>query len=54
MSEAESGYWQQVEEIFHQALDIPVDARSRFLSEHCGGNTALGWRKARTPSQSSI
>jgi serine/threonine protein kinase len=34
-------YWQQVEEIFHQALELPVDARPAFLSERCAGDAAL-------------
>jgi eukaryotic-like serine/threonine-protein kinase len=41
MSDAQNGYWQQVEEIFHQALDLPKDARAAFLDEHCSGNADL-------------
>jgi serine/threonine protein kinase/tetratricopeptide (TPR) repeat protein len=34
-------YWQQVEEIFHQALEMPLDARAAFLSERCAGDRLL-------------
>ncbi len=41
MSDAGSGYWQRVEEIFHRALDMPPDARAAFLGEYCGGSADL-------------
>jgi serine/threonine protein kinase/tetratricopeptide (TPR) repeat protein len=34
-------YWRLVEEIFHQALDVPADERAAFVHEHCGGDAAL-------------
>ncbi len=34
-------YWEQVEEIFHQALELPMDARAAFLSERCAGDALL-------------
>jgi serine/threonine protein kinase len=36
-----SNYWQQVEELFHAALQLPPGARDRFLSEACGSQEAL-------------
>jgi serine/threonine protein kinase/Flp pilus assembly protein TadD len=33
--------WQQVEEIFHTALDLPEGKRSSYLSEVCGGDVTL-------------
>src|SRR5271170_2136096 len=34
-------YWLRVEEIFHEALEIPVEARGAFLDERCGGDAVL-------------
>jgi len=34
-------YWQRVEEIFHEALELPVDARAAFLCDRCAGDRAL-------------
>ena len=39
--ESGSGYWQRVEEIFHQALDVPAEARTAFVRERCGGDAAM-------------
>jgi len=36
-----NGYWQQVDEIFHQALDMPLDARAAFVHERCGGDAVM-------------
>ena len=36
-----NGYWQQVEEIFHQALEMPLDARAAFVHERCGGDAVM-------------
>src|SRR5215831_11562525 len=33
--------WEQVEEIFNAALDLPVDERGAFLSEACGDDLSL-------------
>ncbi len=33
--------WQQVEEIVHTALDLPVAKRASYLSEACGGDVTL-------------
>jgi len=33
--------WQQVEEIFHTALDLPEGKRASYLSEVCGGDVTL-------------
>src|SRR5580692_1129953 len=38
---ADTRYWQQVEEIFHQALDMPADARAQFIRERCSGDAAM-------------
>lgn len=37
-SQARSDYWQQVEDLFHQALTLPVSAREAFLREKCAAN----------------
>ena len=34
-------HWQQVEEVFQQALDLPEDARESFLSNACAGNSEV-------------
>jgi eukaryotic-like serine/threonine-protein kinase len=34
-------YWRQVEEIFHEALELPVLARAAFLAERCAGDAGL-------------
>ncbi len=36
-----SDYWRLVEEIFHEALDVPVGARASFIRERCGGDPAM-------------
>ena len=33
--------WQDVERLFHAALDLPVHARAAFLEESCSGDVAL-------------
>jgi tetratricopeptide (TPR) repeat protein len=38
---ADTRYWQQVEEIFHQALDMPAAARAQFIRERCSGDAAM-------------
>ena len=40
-SDSPSEYWRQVEDLFHEALTIPADARSQFLHERSHGNAAL-------------
>jgi len=40
-SEPVSGFWPQVEEIFHQALDVPASTRAAFVGERCAGDAAL-------------
>ena len=37
----DTSYWQRVEEIFHQALDLPADARPAFIHERCGGDARM-------------
>ena len=41
VTKTRDGYWRQVEEIFHQALDMPADARAVFVHERCGGDAAM-------------
>ena len=36
-----SGYWRQVEDLFHQALDQPEASRAAFIAERCRGNRAM-------------
>ena len=38
---SDSGYWQRVEEIFHEALERPEGSRTAFLAERCAGDTAM-------------
>lgn len=38
---AERDYWQQVEELFHEALALPAAARAAFLRENCNGNAEM-------------
>jgi tetratricopeptide (TPR) repeat protein len=38
---APQGYWQHVEEIFHEALDVPAGERLLFLRERCKGDAGL-------------
>jgi hypothetical protein len=46
--------WLRVERLFHQALDLPLDARKAFLEQACSGDktlyeeveTLLGYAKA--------
>ncbi len=33
--------WQQIEAIFHEALDRPLEERNAFVRESCGGDDAL-------------
>jgi serine/threonine protein kinase len=33
--------WQQIEELFNRTLDVPVEQRSAFLTEVCGGDAEL-------------
>jgi hypothetical protein len=33
--------WRQIEELFHAAVDVPVQQRDAFLTEHCGSDTQL-------------
>jgi hypothetical protein len=33
--------WQQAEDIFHRALELPTDARPAFLDQACGANQAV-------------
>ena len=33
--------WQQIEDIFHRAVELTPDARSAFLSQSCGANQSL-------------
>ena len=41
MADPEIGYWQRVEEVFHQALDLPAATRTSFIREHCAGDAAM-------------
>lgn len=36
-----SAYWQRLEQLFHQAIELDEPARRRFLGEACAGDTAL-------------
>ena len=33
--------WQKIEELFHQASELPPEARSAFLASACAGNGVL-------------
>ena len=33
--------WNRVEDLFHQALDLPAEARNAFLQKECGANESL-------------
>ena len=33
--------WERIEELYHSALELPVDMRSTFLSEACAGDPDL-------------
>jgi serine/threonine protein kinase len=33
--------WNRVEELFHQALDLPVERRAAFLQKECGADASL-------------
>ena len=33
--------WKQIEELFHQALDVPSPQRKQFINERCGANESL-------------
>ncbi|MEO7658678.1 MAG: hypothetical protein ABIV48_03605, partial [Pyrinomonadaceae bacterium] len=33
--------WQQIEDLYHDALDRPLIERSQFLSDACSGDTEL-------------
>ena len=36
--------WSRIQELFHQALEIPDDERDNWLLQRCGGDTLL-WRE---------
>ncbi len=33
--------WEQIENLFHESLDLPVDARAAFLTQRCGTDLEL-------------
>lgn len=36
-----SAYWQRLEQLFHQAIELDESARRCFLGEACAGDAAL-------------
>ncbi len=40
-STEQGNYWRQVEDLFHQAIALPGEARAEFLRERCGGDGGL-------------
>ena len=41
VTQTPGGDWHTVEEIFHQALELPAESRAQFLRERCAGDEAL-------------